>query len=161
MSKEEKTNVMRILEEQGIPYTPHQYPHGKDPVDGITVASSMGQPLEAVFKTLVARGSRGGVFVFVIPVAAALDLKKAARAAGEKAVALVPVKEITALTGYVRGGCSPVGMRKRYPTYFAEEVILTDKIIVSGGKIGYQVELDTQNLIHCVGGVVADVTTQP
>lgn len=158
MSKEEKTNVMRILEDNDISFLPHEYPHGTDPVDGVTVARSMGQPLEAVFKTLVTRGSKGGTYVFVIPVDAALDLKKAARAAGEKSMVLVPVKEITKLTGYVRGGCSPVGMKKKYPTFFAEEVVLTESIIVSAGKIGFQVELSPDDLIPLVNGVIADVT---
>ena len=158
MPKEEKTNVMRILEEHAISYTPHEYPHGADPVDGVTVARSLGQPLESVFKTLVSRGSKGGIYVFVLPADASLDLKKAARAAGEKSIELVPVKEINKLTGYIRGGCSPVGMKKRYPTYFAEEVVLTDSIIVSAGKIGCQVELSPDDLIPFVDGVIADVT---
>ena len=161
MSKEDKTNVMRILEEHGISYVPHEYPHGADPVDGVTVARSMGQPLESVFKTLVARGSKGGIYVFVIPVEATLDFKKAARAVGDKSIEMVPVKEIQKLTGYVRGGCSPIGMKKNYPTFFAEEVVLTDSILVSAGKIGYQVELAPDDLIPFVRGGVADVTVHP
>ena len=107
----DKTNVMRVLEQHKITYKPHEYPHGKDAVDGVSVAELLGQNPDQVFKTLVARGKSGGFHVFVIPVAKELDLKKAAKAAGEKSVEMVHVKELLGLTGYVRGGCSPVGMK--------------------------------------------------
>ena len=114
--KEEKTNVMRILEQKSIPYTAHTYEHEEGvAVDGVTVANQLGQDPECVFKTLVARGASKGIYVFCIPVAENLDLKKAARAVGEKSIEMIHVKEINALTGYIRGGCSPVGMKKQYP----------------------------------------------
>ena len=155
--KDNKTNVMRLLEQAGIPYTPHTYdPEG--PTDGVSVASILGQDPECVFKTLVTRGASGGYYVFDIPVAATLDLKKAARAVGEKSIEMVAVKEINALTGYVRGGCSPVGMKKQYPTVFHETAEIIDTIMVSAGKIGYQVELAPDALIRLVGGTLADLT---
>ena len=157
--KEEKTNVMRILEQKNIPYTAHTYEHEEGvAVDGVTVAAQLGQDPECVFKTLVARGTSKGIYVFCIPVADSLDLKKAARAVGEKSIEMVAVKEINALTGYVRGGCSPVGMKKEYPTVFHETAEILDTIIVSAGKIGYQVELAPDALIDLVGASTADVT---
>ena len=159
--KEEKTNVMRLLEQKKIPFTAHTYEHEEGvAVDGITVAASMGQDPETVFKTLVARGASKGIYVFCIPVAENLDLKKAAKAVGEKSIEMIHVKEINALTGYVRGGCSPVGMKKEYPTVFHETAEILDTIIVSAGKIGYQVELEPAALIELVGGRLADVTVE-
>ena len=157
--KEEKTNVMRILEQKNIPYTAHTYDHEEGvAVDGVTVAAQLGQDPEQVFKTLVARGASKGIYVFCIPVAENLDLKKAARAVGEKSIEMIHVKEINALTGYIRGGCSPVGMKKQYPTVFHETAEIVDTIMVSAGKIGYQVELSPDALMEVVGGTLADVT---
>jgi len=157
--KEEKTNVMRVLEQKNIPYTAHTYEHEEGvAVDGVTVAAQLGQDPECVFKTLVARGASKGIYVFCIPVAENLDLKKAARAVGEKSIEMIHVKEINTLTGYVRGGCSPVGMKKQYPTVFHETAEIVDTIMVSAGKIGYQVELAPAALIELVGGSLADVT---
>ena len=157
--KDEKTNVMRILDQKKVPYTPHTYPHEEGvAVDGVTVAKSMGQNPEAVFKTLVARGASNALYVFDIPVADSLDLKKAARAVGEKSVAMLHQKELLPLTGYVHGGCSPVGMKKQYPTVFHETAEILDTITVSAGKIGYQVELSPADLIALVGGTTADLT---
>ena len=159
--KEEKTNVMRILEQKGIPYTPHTYEHEEGvAVDGVTVARSLGQDPECVFKTLVARGTSKNIYVFVIPVADSLDLKKAARSVGEKSIEMVQVKEINALTGYVRGGCSPIGMKKDYATTFHETAEIIDTIMVSAGKIGWQVELAPQALMALVGGQLADITVE-
>ena len=153
--KDEKTNVMRILDQKEIPYTPHTYPHDEgEAVDGVTVAGIMGQDPECVFKTLVARGASGALYVFDIPVADSLDLKKAAKAVGEKSVAMLHQKELLPLTGYVHGGCSPIGMKKQYPTVFHE----TAEIIVSAGKIGCQVELSPTDLIGLVGAETADLT---
>ena len=157
--KEEKTNVMRVLEQKAIPYTAHTYPHEEGvAVDGLTVALSLGQDPESVFKTLVARGASKGIYVFCIPVGDSLDLKKAAKAVGEKSIEMVAVKEINALTGYVRGGCSPVGRKKQYPTVFHETAEIVDTIMVSAGKIGYQVELSPAALVELVGGSLCDIT---
>ena len=157
-NKDEKTNVMRTLEQKGIPFTAHAYAHEEGvAVDGVTVAAQLGQDPEQVFKTLVARGASKGIYVFVIPVADSLDLKKAAKAVGEKSIEMVAVKEINGLTGYIRGGCSPVGMKKQYPTVFHETVEIIDTIMVSAGKIGYQVAVKPQDLIALVRAVTSDV----
>ena len=155
----DKTNVMRVLEQHKIAYTAYEYPHGKDAVDGVTVAQLLGQNVAQVFKTLVARGKSGGYHVFVIPVAKELDLKKAAKAAGEKSVEMVHVKELLGLTGYVRGGCSPVGMKKAFPTVFDESVNGLPSVIVSAGKIGYQIECAPADLIGLVRAKTAPITT--
>lgn len=155
--KEQKTNVMRFLEQKKVKYVPHEYPHGDEAVDGMTVALSCGFDPETVFKTLVARGASKEIYVFVIPVCRELDLKKAAKAAGEKSVAMIHVSEINALTGYVRGGCSPIGMRKQYKTFFNETALQQETIMVSAGKIGYQVELSPDELIKLTRGKTADL----
>ena len=159
MSKEEKTNVMRILSQKKISYTAHSYPHGQEAVDGEQVAQLLGLAPGRVFKTLVARGSSGAHYVFDIPVAENLDLKKAARAVGEKAVTLVPVKELLPLTGYVRGGCSPVGMKKPFPTVFHASALEQPSICVSAGRIGAQVECRPQDLLALTGAGTADLIT--
>ena len=157
--KDDKTNVMRLLDQHGVPYTPHFYdPDG--PIDGLSVARAVGADPEAVFKTLVTRGASGGYYVFDIPVGDSLDLKKAARAVGEKSIAMLPQKELLPLTGYVHGGCSPVGMKKPLPTVFHETVILFDTIYVSAGKIGAQVETDPTALMALIGAGAADVTVE-
>lgn len=153
-----KTNVMRVLEQHKIAYTAHEYLHGKEAVDGVTVAGLLGQDVKCVFKTLVARGKSGGHYVFVIPVAAEVDLKKAAKAVGEKSVEMVHVKELLGLTGYVRGGCSPVGMKKAFPTVFDKTAEEIPTIMVSAGKIGYQIETDPAGLIALVRGKTAEIT---
>ena len=158
--KEEKTNVMRVLEQKGIPYTAHTYEHGDVAPDGVSVARMLGQDPEAVFKTLVTKGASGGYYVFDIPVAATLDLKKAAKAVGEKSVAMLPARELLPLTGYVHGGCSPVGMKKQFPTVFHETCILYDTICVSAGKVGFQVEVGPEALVELVRGAIADVTVE-
>lgn len=155
---EQKTNVMRVLEQKKIKYTPHSYPHGDDAVDGLTVAALLGVDAAKIFKTLVTRGASKGIYVFVIPVGAELDLKKAAKAVGEKSIEMVHVREINALTGYIRGGCSPVGMRKHYTTTYDASALAQDTMIVSAGKIGFQVELEPQALIRITQGKTADVT---
>ena len=156
--KEEKTNVMRILDQKKIPYTALTYPHEEGvAVDGVTVARTMGQDPDRVFKTLVTRGASGGYYVFDIPVAATLDLKKAARAVGEKSVAMLHQKELLPLTGYVHGGCSPVGMKKPFPTVFHQTAPEGETITVSAGRIGHQICLKPADLIALVGARVADV----
>lgn len=155
---EQKTNVMRLLEQKKVKYTAHEYQHGDEAVDGVTVAKLTGQNPDKVFKTLVTRGASKNIYVFVIPVASELELKKAAKAAGEKSLAMIHVSEITALTGYVRGGCSPIGMRKQYKTFYHESCLEHDTMIVSAGKIGYQIELKPEELISLSRGITADVT---
>ena len=160
-NKEEKTNVMRTLEQKKIAYTAKTYPHGEgDAIDGVSVARAVGLEAEMVFKTLVCKGASGGYYVFDIPVAENLDLKKAARAVGEKSIAMLPQKELLPLTGYVHGGCSPVGMKKQFPTVFHETVELFDTICVSAGKIGAQVEVAPADLIALLGAQTADVTAE-
>lgn len=154
---ESKTNAMRILEQQGIAYTSHSYPHGKEPPDGVTVAQLLGEDPAMVYKTLVTKGSKD-YYVFVIPVLKELDLKKAAKAVSEKSVSMIPVKDINNVTGYIRGGCSPIGMKKLYKTVFAAECSDQSMIIVSGGKVGLQIEISVQDLIKSVQGAVADIT---
>ena len=155
-SKEEKTNVMRTLEQKKIPYTAHSYdPEG--PIDGVSVAQTLGQPPEQVFKTLVTKGASGAYYVFDIPVAENLDLKKAARAVGEKSSAMLPQKELLPLTGYVHGGCSPVGMKKQFPTVFHETVNGLETVTVSAGKIGHQVQVRPGDLLALLGAKTADV----
>lgn len=158
--KEEKTNVMRVLDQKKIPYTAHTYPHEDGAVDGVTVAAMLGQDPAAVFKTLVVKGASGGYYVFDIPVAATLDLKKAARAVGEKSIAMLHSKELLPLTGYVHGGCSPVGMKKQFPTVFHESCLEQDTICVSAGKIGFQVEVKPADLINLVRGTTAGVIVE-
>ena len=154
--KEEKTNVMRTLEQKKIAYTAHAYdPDG--PIDGVSVAQTLGQPPERVFKTLVTRGASGGYYVFDIPVAESLDLKKAAKAVGEKSVAMLPQKELLGLTGYVHGGCSPVGMKKQFPTVFHETAVLYDTVCVSAGRIGAQVECRPGDLIALLRAKTANI----
>lgn len=159
--KEAKTNVMRVLEQKKIPYQGHTYPHdGETAPDGVSVAQSMGQDPACVFKTLVTRGASGGYYVFDIPVAATLDLKKAAKAVGEKSVAMLPSRELLPLTGYVHGGCSPVGMKKQFPTVFHQSCLDQDTIYVSAGKIGFQVEVAPKALIDLVRATTADVIVE-
>ena len=157
--KDNKTNVMRLLEQAGIEYTAHTYdPEG--PTDGVSVAAILGQDPECVFKTLVTRGASGAYYVFDIPVAENLDLKKAAKAVGEKSIAMLPQKELLPLTGYVHGGCSPVGMKKQFPTVFHETVEIIDRLMVSAGKIGFQVECAPADLLALLNAETADVTVE-
>ena len=156
--KEEKTNVMRLLDQRKVPYVPHAYPHGEgEAPDGLAVARAVGRDPAQVFKTLVARGASGALYVFDIPVAATLDLKKAARAVGEKSVAMLHQKELLPLTGYVHGGCSPLGMKKSYPTVFHETAAALDTVLVSAGRIGFQVELAPADLLALTGAGTADL----
>ncbi len=156
--KEPKTNVMRILEQKKIKYIAHEYTHGDGPVDGETVAALIGIAPERVFKTLVTSGNGGAHYVFVIPVQRELDLKKAAKAVGEKSIAMIHVSELLPLTGYVRGGCSPVGMKKRFKTVFDSSVLSLDTITVSAGKIGAQIEIAPGELMSLVQGTAEDIT---
>ena len=140
MGKEAKTNAMRMLERAKVAYSAHEYPHEEgQAVDGANVARLTGQDPAKVFKTLVTQGADRNYYVFVVPVLAELDLKKAAKAAGVKSVAMIHVADINKVTGYIRGGCSPVGMKKQYTTVFDESVLAQEKVYVSGGRIGTQV----------------------
>ena len=155
-NKEEKTNVMRTLEQKKIPYTAFSYdPDG--PIDGVSVAAETGLDAASVFKTLVTKGASGAYYVFDIPVAENLDLKKAAKAVGAKSIAMLPQKELLPLTGYVHGGCSPVGMKKQFPTVFHETVNELDLIAVSAGKIGHQVQVKPADLLNLLRAKTADV----
>ena len=157
--KEEKTNVMRTLEQKKIAYTPHEYP-ADGPVDGASVAAYLNQDPEQVFKTLVTKGAGGGYYVFDIPVAENLDLKKAAKAVGEKSSTMLPQKELLPLTGYVHGGCSPVGMKKLFPTVFHETAASLPVIMVSAGKLGHQIACDPKALLALVRADTADIITE-
>ena len=157
---EQKTNVMRLLTQKKIRYTPHEYAHGDEAVDGVTAAELIGVPAEKVFKTLVTRGASKSIYVFVIPVAGELELKKAAKAVGEKSIAMIHVSELLGLTGYVRGGCSPVGMKKQYPTVIHRSAEELESMVVSAGKIGFQVELAQEELIKLTRGKYADVVAE-
>lgn len=156
----QKTNVMRTLEQKKIKYTAHEYPHGEEAVDGVTVAHITGRDPACVFKTLVTQGNSRKVYVFVIPVAMELELKKAAKAVGEKSIAMVHVSEINALTGYVRGGCSPIGMKKLYTTVYHSSILERETVLVSAGKIGWQVELSPADLIKITNGKTADIAAE-
>ena len=152
-----KTNVMRMLDKEKVPYTPHTYDHGDGAIDGASVAAKMGQDPARVFKTLVTQGAGKSYFVFVVPVLAELDLKKAAHAVGEKSVAMLPQKELLPLTGYVHGGCSPVGMKKQFPTVFHATAADLPAIMVSAGRIGHQVQCDPQALLSLLRAKTADI----
>ena len=156
--KETKTNVMRVLDRAKIPYRTYTYEHGDGPVDGESVAALLGQNPEQVFKTLVTRGERGGFFVFVIPVGRELDLKAAARAVGEKAVSMLHVADLLPTSGYVRGGCSPIGMKKQFPTVLDSSALNFDTIIFSAGKIGSQVEISPHSLLDLIHAASAPLT---
>lgn len=145
--KDIKTNAMRILDTHGVKYEVITYVCDEF-IDGVHLAEKLGQPKESTFKTLVAIGKSGGYFSFVIPVAEELDLKAAARAVGEKAVELIAVKDITKVTGYIRGGCTAIGMKKDYPTVIDETCILFDEIMVSGGRLGSQIKLSPDDYIR-------------
>ena len=155
--KEDKTNVMRLLDTAGIPYAAHTYPTD-GAIDGVSVAAMVGRDAEQVFKTLVTRGASGAYYVFDIPAPDTLDLKKAARAVGEKSIAMIAQKELLPLTGYVHGGCSPLGMKKPFPTVFHETAILFDTVCVSAGRLGTQVEAEPGALLTLIGASTADIT---
>ncbi len=149
-----KTNAMRILDNMKIPYTLHTYTCDEF-IDGEQIADMLGLPYEKVYKTLVAQGSSKNYYVFVIPIAEKLDMKKAAASVGEKSVTMLHVKEINSVTGYIRGGCTAIGMKKQYVTRIEQSAEALEKIIVSGGKIGIQLELSPQDLRNASGASFA------
>ena len=154
---ETKTNAVRIVETHGCEYVLHTY-SCRESVDGVTVAAMLGVDPMNVYKTLVTQGKSGAYFVFVVPVERELDLKKAARSVNEKALSMIPVKDINKVTGYVRGGCSPVGMKKQYVTRIDESAILLERIFVSAGRIGQQMELSPDSIVQIAGAEYADIT---
>ncbi|MFB5283473.1 Cys-tRNA(Pro) deacylase [Peribacillus sp. Hz7] len=153
-----KTNAMRLLDAKKIDYQMMGYDNQDGKIDGLSVAEKIGKSPESVFKTLVAHGAPQHVYVFVIPVGEELDLKKAAKAAGEKKIEMLHVKDLLKWTGYIRGGCSPIGMKKLYPTFVDASAKNLDTIIVSGGKIGTQIELTVENLLAATEAKVEALT---
>ena len=152
------TNVMRLLKQADIPFDTSEYEVDESDLSGVHAAQALGVDPDCVFKTLVAHGEKHGHHVFCIPVAQELDLKKCAQVAGEKKIKLIPVKSLLPLTGYMRGGCSPVGMKKKFPTTLDETAILFDRIYVSAGQRGVQVIVNPERLAKYVGADFADVT---
>ena len=152
-----KTNAVRLMEAAGIPCREAFYDYDEQDLRGTHAADAVGLPYEQVFKTLVVRGAKTGINIFCIPVCCELDLKKAAKAAGDKNMELIAVKELLPLTGYIRGGCSPVGMKKKYPTYFDETAILWDEIAVSAGERGHQMILSPFSLAQLTEAEFVDI----
>ena len=157
MAKEEKTNVMRVLTQKKVEYVGHTYEQDAS-LTGAEIAAKMGENPDAVFKTLVTQGKTKNYYVFVIPVEKELDLKKAAKAVGEKSIEMLPLKELLHLTGYVHGGCSPIGMKKFFTTTFDESLNKLDKVYFSGGKVGFQVEVAVKDIEKVIGYNTAEVT---
>ena len=152
-----KTNAVRLLESAGIVFTAHEYPVDDGMIDAKSIARKLGRTPDEVFKTLVAETPAHEYFVFVIPAAGELDLKKAAQAAQRKSIDMIPLKQLFPLTGYVHGGCSPVGMKKLFPTFIDETAILFEKIFVSGGKVGLNLEIAPEDLAGFVPAEFADL----
>lgn len=156
MKNDEKTNVMRVLEQKKIDYNSHSYE--PDPtLTGEQIAQKLGEDTKKVFKTLVTQAKSGAYYVFVVPVTEELDLKKAAKACSEKSVAMIKQKELLPLTGYVHGGCSPIGMKKQFKTFIHETALQYDRVFVSAGKVGFQIELSPTDLINVAGCIKADI----
>lgn len=156
MGKEVKTNAMRILDRNKIKYTLNTY-ECDNFIDGVSIADALGQDYGMSFKTLVTVGKSGQYYVFALPIAEELDMKKAAKVVGEKSIEMLHVKDINKVTGYIRGGCTPIGMKKQYPTVIHESAKIYDTIIVSGGRIGAQIFLAPDDLISVTGGKYEDV----
>jgi Cys-tRNA(Pro)/Cys-tRNA(Cys) deacylase len=155
-NKEIKTNAMRILDKKKISYVHHTY-ECDEFISGVQIADMLGLPHEIVYKTLVTVGKSKNYYVFVIPIEKEIDFKKAARVAGEKSIEMIHVKDINAVTGYIRGGCTAIGMKKQYPTFIQEDAKTLPHIIVSGGRIGSQLEMTPQDLMEASGARYADV----
>lgn len=155
-----KTNAMRILDKEKIKYEILTYDASDGMIDGISVAGKMGQPAENVYKTLVTQGHSRNYYVFIIPVAEELDLKAAARSVGEKSVEMIKVSDINKVTGYIRGGCSPIGMKKNYTTVLDDSCESVDYIIISAGKIGHQIKIAPADLIGLINCKTAGITMQ-
>lgn len=155
--KVSKTNAMRLLDSKKIPYELITYESKDGKIDGVSVAEKIGKDVRSVYKTLVAQGNSKNIYVFIIPVNDELDLKKGAKAVNEKKIEMIPVKDIQKWTGYIRGGCSPIGMKKAYSTVMDESATNLETIVVSGGKIGVQVELTVANLQEITNATFVDV----
>ena len=161
MKKIQKTNAMRFLDQHKVEYKAHTYKHNDgDPVDGVHVAQMMNQPVEKVYKTLVTVSNTKEYLVYMIPVEKELDLKKCAKVAGVKSCEMIHVKDINKITGYIRGGCSPLGMKKQFPTVLHASALEQETIVVSGGRIGVQVELQPQVLCTLLRAAAADVVAE-
>lgn len=158
-NKEIKTNAMRILDRMKIPYESHTYECGEF-IDALQIADMLHLPYEKVYKTLVTVGSSKEYYVFVIPIAGELDLKKAAKAVGEKSLSMIHVKEINAVTGYIRGGCTAIGMKKQYTTRIDISAKDLPSMVVSGGRIGSQLELKPEDLCRACGGAFAEIVVK-
>ena len=156
----EKTNVMRILDSLHLPYEAISYPVDENDLSGVHMAEITGLPAGQVFKTRVLKGEKTGFFVCCLPSDEELDLKKAARAAGDKKADLIPMKDLKGVTGYIRGGCSPIGMKKKFPTFFDQSARQQPTIMVSGGKIGCQVEVEPDRLVDYTGGSYQPLTVE-
>lgn len=157
MAKQIKTNAMRILERKKMAFLSFQYTGKEENTDGTLVARKNDRDTTLVHKTLVTKSIENELFVFVVPIKKELDLKKAARAAGVKKIEMLPLKELQKNTGYVKGGCSPIGMKKEYPTFLELSSESKEKVIVSGGKIGYIIEVSISNLMQATNGILADI----
>lgn len=156
MAKNDKTNAMRILEQKKVPHKVNLY-ECDEFIDAVKIADQLGQPYESSYKTLVTTGPKGGYFVFLVPIARELDFKKAAKAVGQKSVEMIHVKDINAVTGYIRGGCTPIGMKKQYPTVIDESAQSFEEIIISGGRIGAQIIIDPKELQRVTGAAFAEI----
>jgi len=156
MAKLQKTNAMRFLETKKIDYTVNSY-ECDEFIDGVTMAKALGQPLEETYKTLVAQGKSKNYYCYVIPCAAELDLKIAAKVVGEKSVELIHVKDINAVTGYIRGGCTPIGMKKQFFTVVDASAEKLDKFYISGGRVGVQIHLSPKELVASIRGVFENI----
>ena len=158
-TKIQKTNVMRVLDQKKVSYDYYTYPHNNEAVDGLEVSKLIGVEEEKVYKTLVTRSSinKNNYYVFVIPVASQLDLKKAAKSVKEKAVEMVHVKDLLQITGYVRGGCSPIGMKKFFPTTFNNTINNITEIVFSAGKIGFQVKIQVKDISNIIKYNIDDI----
>jgi len=152
-----KTNAMRILEQNEIEYSIITYEKNDGKIDGVSVAYKIGKDPKFVYKTLVLQGNSKNIYVFIVPVSEELDLKKAASAAGEKKIEMIPVNDMLKYTGYIRGGCSPIGMKKNYKTFINSSALEVDKIVVSAGKIGVQIELETSKLAQACNAEFKEV----
>ncbi|RLL47784.1 Cys-tRNA(Pro) deacylase [Oceanobacillus piezotolerans] len=155
--KIQKTNAIRLLDTERIHYLVHEYPWSEEHLDAKTAAEKVGMPLEKIYKTLVTEGDKTGIIVACIPATAELDLKALAKASGNKKVEMLAMKDLEKTTGYIRGGCSPLGMKKNYPTYIASQAELMDTIVVSAGRRGMQIEIDPKAILDITGATFANI----